>query len=473
MRLAEPIETTGFFWLPEAPDTRLPGVLRISEASEITVELAGVLGNSPSVFSPIGVTVTPHSDDEEHGLERIVGMVEKGGRITLDRCIRQGGRLGLPGGLFKSTVHASLAFIGVEYEKQEQVLFSEFSFSVDGLDAWLSISGIETEQDFENNSGFIRYHLPNGVALTLPDGVELEFAFNLTFPDVVMPATAAAVKQTASVHVKSKQPQPVEYFSRLAFKLCNFLSLALDQDVCIQSMTGYLDHETDEEAKRRHPVQIYGQFAPWTERRPNIRWYRALFRYPEVADQIGDLVTKWFENYDTFTPALNLYFASRTQTQVFLDAKVLWLAQALETLHRRSSQETEMSGQDFTNLLDLVTQSAPSDRQKWVRDNLQYANELRFRRRIRRLLEPFASWFGSSGARRAFISRVCDTRNYLTHYDEETTKNRAVQPEELFALHEKMEVLFQLHLLSLIGFDHSSIGSLVQRNARLRRKLDG
>ena len=45
MRLAEPIETTGMFWLPEQPDTQLSGVLKISESSEITVDLAGAFGN--------------------------------------------------------------------------------------------------------------------------------------------------------------------------------------------------------------------------------------------------------------------------------------------------------------------------------------------------------------------------------------------------------------------------------------------
>ncbi len=142
MRLAEPIETTGMFWLPERPETGLSGVLRISETSEITVEFAGVIGNPPSVFSRVGARATPRSGDGDSDLERIVGTVEKGGRITLDGCFRQSSNMVLPSGLFRSTFYASLAFLGVEYGKKEQASFSEFSFSVDGLDAWLSISGI-------------------------------------------------------------------------------------------------------------------------------------------------------------------------------------------------------------------------------------------------------------------------------------------------------------------------------------------
>ena len=38
---------------------------------------------------------------------------------------------------------------------------------------------------------------------------------------------------------------------------------------------------------------------------------------------------------------------------------------------------------------------------------------------------------------------VCDTRNYLTHYDETTTGNRATGSDEMFELYGKLD-LFQL-----------------------------
>ena len=133
MRLAEPIETTGMFWLPERPETGLSGVLRISETSEITVEFAGVIGNPPSVFSRVGARATPRSGDGDSDLERIVGTVEKGGRITLDGCFRQSSNMVLPSGLFRSTFYSSLAFLGVEYGKKEQASFLNSAFQWTGL----------------------------------------------------------------------------------------------------------------------------------------------------------------------------------------------------------------------------------------------------------------------------------------------------------------------------------------------------
>ena len=471
MTLDVPIETTGFFWLPEEPEDRLSGHLKISESGEITVELSGTFGGPLVALREMGISVTPPIDDALPSLERMVGILDNGTPVTMDGCFWQTLSLELSSELSRSIAHVDFALIGAGYGEQEQVSFSEVSFSVYGLDAWLSVSGIEVEPDVSNKSGVIRFHLPDEIPLTLPNGVGLTFAFNLTSPMASLPITEAGVRQTASVFLSCEEPHSISYFSRLAVRLCNFLSFALDQAVYIQSTTGYLEEETANGQKRRKPVRVYRRYAHWPDSKRDLRPHHALFRYPDVADRLDDVITKWFESYGTFEPAFDLYFASRVETSVFLDAKVLWIAQALEALHRRGSQETAMCEDEFRNLIELVSQSCPEDRREWLAQKLRYANELTFMRRVRELVDPFKRWFGSSGERSKFISRVSDTRNYLTHFDEETTKNRAVGVEELFALHEKMEALFQLHLLNQVGFDDSSISSLVQRTPRLRRKL--
>ena len=127
-------------------------------------------------------------------------------------------------------------------ERKSKCLSLNLAFSVDGLDAWLSISGIgklEFDEGTEKASGSIRFHRPEDISLTLSSGDQLEFSFSLSFPNVAIPVTEMAVKQTSLVRVRSERPQSVECFSTIAVRLCNFLSLALDQDVGIQSMTGF------------------------------------------------------------------------------------------------------------------------------------------------------------------------------------------------------------------------------------------
>ena len=98
-------------------------------------------------------------------------------------------------------------------------------------------------------------------------------------------------------------------------------------------------------------------------------------------------------------------------------------------------------------------------------------NRVSFRKRMRRLIFPFKANFGNSRDRERFISRFNDTRNYLTHYDEQSTSLRAKTSDELVMLHGKMEGLFQLHILKLLGFDEEAINSIVSNSWALSNKL--
>ena len=87
------------------------------------------------------------------------------------------------------------------------------------------------------------------------------------------------------------------------------------------------------------------------------------------------------------------------------------------------------------------------------------------------MLSPFNDLFGTESARKAFISRVVSTRNYLTHYDEGIKNQAMTDPEGLLQLHLRLEALVQLHLLQLLGIDNDHIRNMATRYPPLRRKL--
>ena len=469
MRLTEPIETAGMFWLPGRPDTKLSGTLKVSESGRITVELAGIFDNPLAIPPKPGVVTTATLDDWPPDQPRIVGVLHQGGPITLDSCSWQNTSFSFPSGLSTSIIHAKMAFVGAEYTDQEEPIFSEFSFSIEGLDTWLSISGIKHEVGSAGEPSLIRYVQPDDIPLNIQNDVELRFSFGLHSSGSTLPRTEAAVRQSVSTFIRISEPRPVDYFSSIALRLCNLLTLALDQAVSLQSMTGYLNQEMADGGTHRALVKIYGQFAPWTEEKPTISPHDALFLYPHIAGQFEDLVAKWFDNYERLEPALDLYFAFRTRPSQFLNIKVLGLMQALEALQRRISNATEMSEEEFTVLRGSLMASCPENKREWLNPRLR--NELSFTNRIRALLSPFEYWFGDPESRSALVRKIRDTRNYFTHYDEASAKHRVTDGHELFQLYMKLEALLQLHLLDLLGLDRSAIDSIVQNNAALRRRL--
>lgn len=458
MQLSKPIEKPGFFWLPKEPRNRLPGVFRISESGEARLEVF-------CLSDPIQFLIS-----EDQNPNRIVGIIGNE-LITLDECTY--GDRSLQGSVLISTIYAKRALIGFNYGKEEKITFSKIEFSVEGLDEWLPIFDLQgkyNSKDASIHDISIHYSPPKEISLNLPDGIRLKFIFlSNTYHDRIK----ISINQKAYISLISEKLQPIEYFLELVFKVHNLLRFAIDETVLIDSITGYsneITQELEEGKNSEVPIEIYYQSPLHSEERPEIHRSDMLFSYQEVADEFEEILTKWLENYDIYEPTFNLYFASVSSGQKYLEWKFLSLAQGIETLHRRSSQEMEMPEEEFRKIKKNVLKVTPNEKQEWLAVRLKYANELSLRKRIKQMIQPFKDLFGNGKERDSFIRKVVDTRNYLTHYDS-GLETKAASGEDLWRLCMKLEALFQLHFLRLIGMNIESIKSIVNKNATLRDKI--
>ena len=73
MRITDKYIKTGYFWLPGKEDIKIPGVLSIIDGGEAELEIIGHFHGIESFNSP-------------DNLERILGLVEGDGLVTLDNC---------------------------------------------------------------------------------------------------------------------------------------------------------------------------------------------------------------------------------------------------------------------------------------------------------------------------------------------------------------------------------------------------
>lgn len=462
MRLPEPIEKHGFFWLPDDAENQVPGILRISESGEVTLEVSYFYDPMLDVLNKRRRLGYPPNGSEDWSINRIVGRIDDG-FITLDKCVYVNWDKKLLGGISTSTIRANLAFIGADYNEGGDITFSKLEFSVEGLDEWLWISGIRWE--WENNSSLmptsIHYDLPEVIALNISDEIEMKFVFSWSTSNL-RNITEARITQKAHISLVSKELRPIEDFLDLVFKLHLFLCFAIDKTVSLDSVTGYsseITQEIGDGQKPEIPIKIYYRRAPYSEAKPEVHPLAMLFSYRNVADQLEEILTKWIQNYDISEPSFNLYFATMSGGQKYLDGKFLSLAQGIETLHRRNSQETQMPKDEFSNLKDKILKAIPEKEQRqWIDTKLKYANELSLRKRLEQMIEPVKDFFGKPRKHKSFISKVVDTRNYLTHYDSQL-ESKAAHGEELGKLYRKLEALFQLHFLRLIGIDDNTICS--------------
>ncbi len=124
----------------------------------------------------------------------------------------------------------------------------------------------------------------------------------------------------------------------------------------------------------------------------------------------------------------------------------------------------------FNDLTESIIRQCPDENKEWLSGRLRHGNELNLGKRIKSIVTPFKDLIGNSKARNKLIRTIVDTRNYLTHYDE-SLKSQAAVGRDLYVICLRMEAIFQLHLLKVIGFGDKEIDSVFKNSNELQQKL--
>jgi hypothetical protein len=218
-------------------------------------------------------------------------------------------------------------------------------------------------------------------------------------------------------------------------------------------------------------MKIYYSSISFAEQPPKIHWHMMLFRFPEVKETFDEIISKWLEAYEVIAPALGLYFSTKNNAHRYLDSQFLSLAQGIETYNRRTCTETQMPEAEFEHFREQIIESCEEEKRDWLRGRLLFANELSLSQRLKKTMAPFKKHIGNSDTRDKLIRKIVDTRNYLTHYDE-SLRESAAQGQELWVVCMKLEAIFQLNFLSVLGFTDDQIELVVKNCHNLNRKLN-
>jgi len=458
LRVKEEIKRPGYFGLPSASEKKIPGTLTISDGGKIELEVVGLFDETAEGQN--GAI----SDRGE--FERIVGNIEKYGLVTLDGCFYKHWHP-FSSGISKSLLHVSKALLGIAYDDRESLVLNALRFSVEGIDEWVGLSGINVDRQIEERTATITYSPLDEISLNLNNSMKLLIIFSWTLPGFPI-ITEAKTTKKAGFKLVSQHERLLEDFISIAHKLTAFLCFALDKTVCIDQLAATLNTG---ESVSSDPIPLYYESLPYTKEVPKLDWHHMLFQYREIEANAEQIINSWLQAYDKIEPVLNLYFGVTTGGLRYLDAKVLALAQGLESYHRRTSDETLMDKGDFENLRETLKVQCPEEHRKWLSEKLNYGNELSLRQRLQKIIEPLKEFIGDKSQQDKLIASIVDTRNYLTHYDE-SLKAKAASGEKLIHLYYKMEAIFQLRLLQELGFTQTEIKSVLDKSYRLREKLE-
>lgn len=477
MRIEREIKRLGYFWAPDNPSEKLPGTISISDGGVIELEI-----------------VTPFVDKREElgNLKRIVGEIHDEGYVTLDDCSMKFSDFTESvqrDGIVQSTrcvIQANIAFIGIAYVQGEIPVFDGLTFSVEGIDEWVGISGIEINRGNMLNPTIVSCKEPRAIKLNLDQGMKLYIEFQLSFPpidrrrnrrdktaDDIAFQKETKITQKTYFRLISEHPLELDAFTSVMDKIVGLLRFALGAIVRVDTVWATSEDSRDNlgsEMQSRRLIQTYYPSQPSCRDMRGVHQSTMLFGFEEMKDDAEDKINKWIQAYDKIAPTFNLFFFAQLGSQINLEAKFLAMIQGLEVFHRRTSDKTRMPDTEFRALLDSFVKFCPEGKRTWLQEKLQYGNELSLRSRLKSIVEPFKEFFGDKKTLVELINSVVNTRHYLTHYDL-SLESKAATGEKLEVLCLELESLFQLHLLDLMGFSREVGVSLVENYRPNRRRL--
>ncbi len=425
MRIKEEIKRSGAFWLPSTPQRDIYGTLSISDGGHVKLELT----------QPIDTNLKAVSG-QTNDLKQIVGHVEKDGPVLIDRCYRiQKKRNIAHGGLIAADViWAERVFTSLPHDENTNLHFNTLTFSIEGIDEWVGISGIKVDPQYEERALTISYNQPEKIVLNLNNGMQLLITFAPTFPGY--PSTKRAeVTQKTYFKLISREQRELDEFISVAKMISAFLCFVMNEIVCLDGMSATSDNlNRHSEDGRAVPISVgvYCPTRPYAKDEPEINELDMLFRFTEVQGQFESMINKWIENYEEISPALDLFFLTKTGTLPSRNIHFLILVQGLEAFHHRISIDKNLT----------------------------------LRNRMQRLTDPFEKYmFGEK--RPQMIKKIVVTRNYLTHHDSKLEQEAAKGKDLEFLCH-KMNALFRLHFLKLIGLNEQEIDEIVDNCSYLK-----
>ncbi len=439
MRVEE-MEDYGYFWLPEdaQADHRVPGVLRVAPSGAVALETFGLMGDEPRSLA------SAFTASDAQSTRRILGVTRNHGNVTLDGCLRTENKLqsrtrdaSFVGGTYRAT----WLYVGLLYEPEEIICFSRVTFTVEGLDEWLAMSGIRVDGDARGGHATISFRAPQAIALPeLQHRESGKIGFGLSIPSAWKETKEARVSQLAYVELSTDELWTADEATRRVMWFRDFLRLAMDQSVAARGLTGYSRDVTEPApggGERESEIGIVYEERDQGEAERELLGALMMFQRSDLNDDLYVCLARWFEMYSAHYQPFRLYFSavdsSRAST---VDEKFRQLTEALETLDKA----------------------------------LNGASTRKLRKRIQRLTEPFAEHLGLEEPSEEFGRTVARTRNVVVHHIPAEDHDVPRGPE-LIRITYQCELLLIFHFVAVVTGSTDSALKLIKDREALARRL--
>jgi hypothetical protein len=446
-------ELSGEWWLPNDPDRRLGGFLRLEPGQQPELRLAGRLS---SVDLRLSSRVIEHP--------AVLGMTALGKAITLVRSVESGQTQLFGAGVGDTVLTAPRAYVGGHFRREADAMFRRMDLRLSNLDAWFPPSLIDMEL-IAPRGRLKRSTLTLEPARNVVVHVEpCVLTFGHGFATTGNRRTEAGFTQNASIVATTDRVQPLAWWlSRVVKPLRYLLAISTERQTNVESL-----RLRRWATKPSAEVEVVWANDAGPDDRVEVHQSEMLLWYGDLADRFEPALHGWFASVATLEPIFDQYFATLNTSRSYAETRFTMVVGAAEAYHRERVGGTDAPSVIHRQRLSQARRGVDRAHLRWLNERLN--NRPTLQRRLLELcdLVPEVTEVIVGTDIDSFVRAVRDARNLRTHLD----LRGGTQPESLrlISLAAKLGVVLEAAILHCeLGFDRLDLAVRVQRSSRLRR----
>ena len=356
------IRELGLWWLPEASEKQVSGILTFTPADGASLELIGMLRGPYDIAGGSGYDGLGSDDFDEAGNYGRICGVAGGKPFTLEGCFRTGvSNLFDPGpGGTTERVHVNRFIRGAEFEPGERVETTCVDVRLLHLPYWIATGGVAVKH-------YLPDSVPDGEPLVsleadlLPDRrVMLDNGMTLSLcEEIVMVGdrvTEAGLNRDVRVRLEGKQQDLEDYLKVLAI-FQDLVSIGTGRTSTFEAFSFHhpgVVHELPDGAEYPVKIEFYAQWVNWETRKPgSVGLHNVLFNLADLGGEPA--VQRWIRFALDHQGTIARVMGTRYRTGGYVSDRLLNRAAALEALDRDThGQDDEWFKDRMLRLADLA-----------------------------------------------------------------------------------------------------------------------
>jgi len=443
--MIEEFEIRGEWWLGRSPEMKAAGGLHFNPREGAKLELNGRIRAGTSPF--------PETF--------ILGESTTGDEITLYGCEPLGGTSSFRGS-GTSSFQAMYIFNGIHFKSRDDMRFINSSVRFNNLDEWVGKYGFKQRIGKNGFDYLVGYKAPNRITVPIDDNIDLSIGFR--YSSRPQGYKKYLLEQETVISFRSKEPIDYLNYSELTFHFQNLLTLAITLPIYpIQIKFTYID-ETENSEK---DIDFFFRLNQIPDINNPVHALHMLFSLKDIEEELVEYLQNWYKKRARLNPIVDLYFGTFYNPHMYMQTRFLNIIQGIESYDRRLGNNAEIDPAKYEKKIGRIYSKLSSRDKSWLKWKLKYANEPSLKSRLVRVFkarkERIVPMVGSLDA---FVEKVKNTRNYLTHFDEEL-EDLAAHGGELGGITQTLTMLLESILLEELGFKPDKVTEMQRNRSRL------